>query len=64
MIAAPQRFCGTGQDFQVRNLIVKAALWLAGVHTSCATFWNDVADAVLTRKSISSIRKHRETGHD
>lgn len=40
--------------------LIKIALWLAEVHSSCATFWNDVAEWLNTGKSISDIRKERD----
>jgi hypothetical protein len=44
----------------VKRLAIRAALKLAEIHTSCASFWNDVAEWLNTGGSISSIRKQRE----
>lgn len=47
-----------------KKIMIRASLRLAWAHSISAQFWNDVAESLLTGRSISEIRKERKGQND
>jgi len=41
----------------LKRFLIKICLAVAGAHTYCASFWNDVAQAIVSGKRLAEIRK-------
>lgn len=48
----------------MRSAAITAALWLATFHERCAMFWNDVAEALHTGRTITEVRRGRSDAGD
>jgi len=47
----------SGGAIPLKRFLIKICLAVAGAHTYCASFWNDVAQAIVSGKRLAEIRK-------